>query len=207
MPSLKIHHLFHNPSTKKKKEEEKIRAVWCGLVQAEGGWSVDLFIVRLKRPCSIQTQIESKRRAETLTLWETNPLLLENWAIVKNQVIFNCAKYYTTMRKHYEMGYFGVVPLSRANQTQTALQRLNEMLVASNVAINGVYTTCIIAVWNLCDLITSVFNLPQQGPSLALLIIVSRRLLCQICNRLSDMPPGQQVFVINSHTYLYTVGS
>ncbi len=131
-------------------------------------------------------QIESKRRAETLTLWERNPLLLENWASVqmkKNQMIFNWAKYYTTMQKHYEMGYFGVVPLTRANQTPTALQRLNEMLVASNVArINSVYTTCIIAVWNLCDLITTtVFNLPQQGPSLASLIIVSRRLLCQIC--------------------------
>lgn len=44
------------------------------------------------------------------------------------------------------MGYFGVVPLTRANQTDLALQRLNEMLVASNVAINGVYTTCIIVV-------------------------------------------------------------
>lgn len=120
-------------------------AVWSRL--REGGWSVDVFIiVRLKRPCSVQMQIESKRRAETLRLWETNPLLVENCAIVKNQVIFNCAKYYTTMRKHYEMGYFGVVPLTRANQTDSALQRLNEMLVASNVAINAVYTTCIIAV-------------------------------------------------------------
>lgn len=44
------------------------------------------------------------------------------------------------MRNHYEMGYFGVVPLTRANQSDLALQRLNEMLVASNVAINGVYT-------------------------------------------------------------------
>lgn len=50
------------------------------------------------------------------------------------------------MRKHYEMGYFGVVPLTRANQTDLALQPLNEMLVASNVAINGVYTTWIIVV-------------------------------------------------------------
>ncbi len=46
------------------------------------------------------------------------------------------------MQKHYEMGYFGVVPLTQANQTPTALQRLNEMLVASNVArINSVYTS------------------------------------------------------------------
>lgn len=99
------------------------------------------------------------------------------------------------------MGYFGVVPLIRANQTNSALQHLNEMLVASNVAINGVYTTCIIVVRNQCDLITtSVFNLPQQRPSL---IIVSRRLLCQIFNRLSDMLPSQQVSVINSHMHLF----
>lgn len=44
------------------------------------------------------------------------------------------------------MGYFGVVPLTRASQTDLALQYLNEMLVASNVAINAVYTTCIIVV-------------------------------------------------------------
>lgn len=189
----------------KKQKKQNIRAVWCGLVQVEGGWSVDVFIiVRLKRPWSTQTQIESKRRVETLTLWEINPLLVDNCAIVKKQVILNCLKYYTTIWKHYEMGYFGVVPLTRANQTDLALQHLNEMLVASNVAINGVYTTCIIVVWNQCDLITtSVFNLPQQGPSLASLIIISRRLLCQICNRLSDMPPSQQVSVINSHMHLF----
>lgn len=44
------------------------------------------------------------------------------------------------------MGYFGVVPLTRANQPDLALQHLIEMLVASNVAINAVYTTCIIVV-------------------------------------------------------------
>lgn len=50
------------------------------------------------------------------------------------------------MQKHYEMGHSGVVPLTRADQIDLALQHLNEMLVVSNVAINGVYTTCIIAV-------------------------------------------------------------
>lgn len=42
--------------------QKNIKALWCGLVQVEGGWVVDVFIiVRLKRPCSMQTQIESKR--------------------------------------------------------------------------------------------------------------------------------------------------
>ncbi len=101
-PRLKYIIRFTILPHKKKKKKKKNNQ---GCVVRFGGWSVDLFIVHLKRTCSMQTQIESKCRAETLTLWETNPLLLENWAIVKNQVIFNCAKYYTTMRKHYEMCY------------------------------------------------------------------------------------------------------
>jgi len=91
-----------------------------------GGGRLDCWCIYY---CSFEATLLHANANWIKTLWETNPLL-DNCAIVKKQVIFNCIKYYTTMRKHYEMGYFGVVPLTRANQTDLALQRLNEILVA-----------------------------------------------------------------------------